>query len=129
MGIGDWVKTSVDYGRDVVTSGWQGARSGGESSLGGAPVGSLFTESLLRSWRPAAVGAYIGALGASLGHWRKPAYGMVFVSTLVGAAIGLTTGMAWETRRVTEGIARGAMRSVGTARDEHWLERNPIDYA
>jgi len=50
-------------------------------------------------------------------------------ASLLGAAIGFSTGMAWGTRRLTGDMARGAKKNIDTARDAHWLEKNPIDYA
>jgi hypothetical protein len=78
---------------------------------------------------PGLVGAYIGALGAALGTRRRRAYGVVMISTTLGAVIGFTTGMAWGTRRLTGGIVQGAKKNIGAVRDAHWLERHPIDYA
>ena len=57
--------------------------------------GKAFASALLRSvggaWKPAVVGAYIGALAASLGHKGKPAYGTVLLSGLLGATISFTS--------------------------------------
>jgi hypothetical protein len=78
---------------------------------------------------PAVIGAYVGALGASLGQRRKPRYGVVLGASLLGAAIGLSTGMAWGTRRLAGDMARSAKKNIDTARDARWLEKNPIDYA
>ena len=76
-----------------------------------------------------AVGAYIGALGAAMGNRRKSNCGVVVVSTVLGAVIGLGTGMVWGTRLVTGNMARGAMENMNAARDARWLGKNPIDYA
>ena len=124
-----WLASTIDYACSLATSGWQGARSSRGSSLAGAPVSSMLSLSMRESVLPAAVGAYIGALGASLGTRRKRAYGIVALSGLLGGTIGFASGMAWGTRRLTGGIARGALRSMDATRDAHWLERNPIDYA
>ena len=34
----EWFESNFDYGRDLVSSGVEGARSAGQSSLGEAPV-------------------------------------------------------------------------------------------
>ncbi len=47
----------------------------------------------------------------------------------LGWAIGLGAGIAWKTRGLTECVASNAFRNMGKVRDEHWLERHPIDYA
>ena len=129
MTTGDWIKSNIGYGRSFVVSGLEGARSGGRTILEGNTVGSVLMRSVRASWPAMAVGAYIGALGAALGNRRKPNYGIVAVSTVLGAAIGLGTGMAWGTRHLTGNMARGAMENINAVRDARWLEKNPIDYA
>jgi hypothetical protein len=47
----------------------------------------------------------------------------------MGSAIGLSLGLAWKSRRLTESMASGALQRIGKVRDEHWLESHPIDYA
>ena len=128
MKTGDWIKSGVDYGRSLVGSGWEGLRSAERTALGGAPIGSVLLGALQESWMPAAVGAYVGALGAALGQRRKPNYPALVGASLLGAAIGLTTGMAWGTRRLTGDMARGARKSIGATRDAHWLEKHPVPY-
>ena len=125
----EWIETTVDYGRSLISSGLEGARSARNKTLAGAPVTSALINSVRDSWMPAVIGAYVGALGASLGHRRRTHYGTVMGASLLGAAIGFSTGMAWGTRRLTGDIARGAKKNIDTARDAHWLEKNPIDYA
>ncbi|MBI3475615.1 MAG: hypothetical protein HY010_07765 [Acidobacteria bacterium] len=48
---------------------------------------------------------------------------------LLGGTIGLVAGIAWKSRCLTTSVADGAMESMGRVRDEHWLEKHPIDYA
>jgi hypothetical protein len=48
---------------------------------------------------------------------------------LLGGALGFGVGVAWESRRLTTSVASGAAKSISKVRDEHWLEKNPIDYA
>ncbi|MGA8489625.1 MAG: hypothetical protein WB711_04335 [Terriglobales bacterium] len=48
---------------------------------------------------------------------------------LLGGAIGLAAGIAWESRSLTASAASGALKSIGKIRDEHWLAKHPIDYA
>lgn len=129
MTTGDWIKSNIGYGRSFVVSGLEGARSGVRTSLEGTPVASVLVRSVCDSWPAMAVGAYIGALGAALGNRRKSNYGAVAVSTVLGAVIGLGTGMAWGTRRLTGNMARGAFGNINAVRDARWLEKNPIDYA
>jgi hypothetical protein len=37
--------------------------------------------------------------------------------------------MAWESRYLARSIGRSALRGMERAREEHWLENHPIDYA
>jgi hypothetical protein len=62
-----------------------------QTSQDGKPITSALIRSASGSWKPAVVGAYIGALAASLGHKGKPAYGTVLLSGLLGATIGFTS--------------------------------------
>jgi len=53
----------------------------------------------------------------------------VFAYGFVAAAIGFAASVVWESRRLAASVASGALRNIGKVRDEHWLERYPIDYA
>lgn len=123
-----WIESSLDYGCDLVNSGWEGVRFARLKSQDGAPVTSLLTDAVRTSWPSAAVGAYLGALGAALGSRRKPNYGAIAVAGLLGATIGLASGMAWGTRHLTADMAREAKRNLDHVRDAHWLKKNPIPY-
>jgi hypothetical protein len=46
-----------------------------------------------------------------------------------GGAIGFGAGIAWKSRRLGESMVSSAWKNIGRVRDEHWLEKNPIDYA
>jgi hypothetical protein len=48
---------------------------------------------------------------------------------LLGGAVGFGAGIVWENRNLVASAARGALRNIDKVRDEHWLEKNPIDYA
>jgi hypothetical protein len=48
---------------------------------------------------------------------------------MFGAAIGFGLAVAWVNRHLEASVASGAWKNMGRARDEHWLEKNPIDYA
>ena len=124
----EWIESNIDYGRSLISSGLEGARFAQKKTLEGAPLGSVLIVSVCNSWMPSVIGAYVGALGASLGHRRKTNYGAILGAGLLGAVIGLTTGMAWGTRRLTGGMARGAKKSIDVARDARWLEKNPVPY-
>lgn len=124
MKIGDWLKSEVEYGRDLADSGWQGARS----ALLDKPVGEILSQSVRASWAPTVTGAGVGALCALLAQRRKPKPIVLVVMGAVGGFVGFTAGVAWETRQLSSGIARGAMRNIGSTRDSHWLGKHPINF-
>jgi hypothetical protein len=128
MDLRVWSKLSSDYGRKLLDSGIEGARSGEEAFLDGKPLTPFLNESVRSAVTPAVLGAFIGVLSSYPGYERKSvartlAYG------LLGGAIGLSAGVAWESRHLTASMAGGALKRIGKARDEHWLEKHPIDYA
>jgi hypothetical protein len=47
----------------------------------------------------------------------------------LGSLIGFASGVVWESRDLTASIAAKARTNIDKVRDEHWLEKNPIDYA
>jgi len=128
MKIGDWLKSEVEYGRDLAGSGWQGARTAADSILHGEPVGDILGRSARASWAPTGMGASVGALCALLAQRRKPKPAALVAMGVVGGVVGFTAGVAWETRQLSSGIARGAMRKIGTTRDSHWLGKHPINF-
>ncbi|HVJ06437.1 MAG TPA: hypothetical protein VM578_12255 [Candidatus Saccharimonadales bacterium] len=128
MRIGDWLKSEVEYGRDLAGSGWTGARSAYELILEGQRVGEILGRSIRASWAPTAVGAGVGALCGLLVQRQKPRPAAVVALGVVGGVVGFTAGVAWDTRQLSSGIARGAMRKMGTARDSHWLGKHPINF-
>jgi len=128
MKIGDWLKSEVEYGRDLAGSGWQGARSAYGSLRQGEEVGEIVGRSLRASWAPSVMGAGVGALCALLAQGRRPKAAAVVAMGVVGGVVGFTAGVAWETRELSSGIARGALRNIGSTRDSHWLDRHPINF-
>jgi len=50
-------------------------------------------------------------------------------SGLFGGLVGLAAAVVWDTRLLAASAAGGALARIEKVRDEHWLERNPIDYA
>ena len=128
MALGEWVKSNVDYGRRLVDSGLEGARSGQEEFLNGEPLSPFLGKTVRGALRPAAVGVGVGLL-VSYPISRKKSVAGTILFGLVGGAIGLGLGLAWENRRLSASVAGGAMKSIGKVRDEKWLSKNPINYA
>ncbi len=128
MKIGDWLKSEVEYGRDLAGSGWQGARSAADSIFQDEHVGSVISRSARASWAPTVVGAGVGALCAFVAQHRKPRPVALVVMGVVGGFVGFSAAVAWETRDISSGIARGALRKIGNTRDSHWLGKHPINF-
>jgi hypothetical protein len=128
MDLYSWSKANADYGRRLLDSGIEGARSGEEAFLNGKSLTPFLGESLRSALKPAALGVCIGVIGSRPGY-RQQSIARTFLYGLLGGAIGFGAGVAWESRRLTASVADGAFRNIGRVRDEHWLTKHPIDYA
>lgn len=128
MRVPEWVDDRLEYGRKLVSTGLEGAQAGGEAALGEEKLPKVLLESAPSSVALAALGAGVGVLCSYLGNKKKLTGESVLFGVLGGVA-GFLVGLGWSTRHLTNGAAVGAMRNIRTARDEHWLERHPIDYA
>ena len=128
MEIRNWSKSEVEYGRKVLNSGLAGARFGRESFLNGRPLTPFLSRAVRNASRPAAAGAILGVLGSYPGERNRSA-NRALTFCFLGWAIGLGVGIVWQSRRLTACVASGALKNIGRVRDEHWLERHPIDYA
>jgi hypothetical protein len=128
MSLGKWVKSNVDYGKRLVDSGIEGARSGQDDFLNGEPLAPYLGESVKGAILPAAIGVCVGVL-AGYPIWRRKSKTVTLAYGLLGGAIGLTTGMAWKSRHLSASVAGSAMKNIGKVRDQQWLTKHPIDYA
>ena len=128
MTLREWSKSSADYGRNILHSGIEGARSGREAFLHGESVTPFLGESVRGALKPAVLGACVGVLSSYPGH-REKFVSRALAFGLLGGAIGLGAGVIWGSRHLTASAACSAMRNIGRARDQHWLSRHPIDYA
>jgi hypothetical protein len=128
MKVPEWVDDRLEYGRKLVNTGLEGAHAGGEAALGEDHLPKVLLESAPSSVGLAALGAGVGVLCSYLGNKRKLS-GEAALFGVLGGVAGFLVGFGWSTRHLTNGVAVGAMRNIRTARDEHWLERHPIDYA
>ncbi len=128
MSVLEWSKASVDYGRKLMDSALEGARTGESEFLKEEPLVPYLEESARHALRPALVGACVGIVGGCLGAGRRsPARALA--CAILGGALGFGAGVLWGSRKLTANVASRAWRSVRKTRDEHWFERNPIDYA
>lgn len=121
-------KHDADYGRKLMKSALDGARSGREEFLHGEPLAHFLNNSARTALRPAALGACLGVLSSYPGRGRGSA-ARCFGYAFLGSVAGFGLAIAWESRRLAASVAWGARQQVHSVRDEHWLENNPIDYA
>ena len=128
MELRSWSKSEVEYGRKVLNSGLAGARSGQKEFLNGSPLSPFLSKAVRDASKPAAAGAILGVLGSYPGE-RQRFVCRALVFGFLGWAIGLGVGIAWQSRGLTACVTSGAWKNIGRVRDEHWLERHPIDYA
>jgi len=118
----------VRYGRNLVRAGITGIRNGQDTARGERPLSTMAADAAQGSLGLAVVGACLGLLGSCLMRRRRHLSNAVVFGTL-GSAVGFIAGFGWKTRNVTSSVAHSTARELRRARDEHWLELNPIDYA
>jgi len=128
MNILEWSKSSVDYGRKLVDSAVEGARTREHEFLDEKPLAPYLGKSARQALAPAVIGACLGALGGYLGNGRRSKT-TALACGLLGGAIGFGAGVLWDSRHFAASVASGAWKSISKTRDEHWFEKNPIDYA
>ena len=128
MGSSSWSRSEFEYGRRVLNSGLDGARSGREAFLKGGSLSPFLTEAARSAVKPAGVGACVGILSGYRGS-EQTSIGRVLGFGFLGALIGFAYGLAWESRDLTASVAASALKNIGRARDDHWVEKHPIDYA
>ncbi|HET7206032.1 MAG TPA: hypothetical protein VFI95_05565 [Terriglobales bacterium] len=127
MSVDTWLRSNVDYTRKLVHSAVEGAHSGESAFLHDRPLAPFLGLSARSALQPAAIGALLGALAAYT--TRKHKEDRALACVLLGAGVGFATALAWNTRQLGEKVASTAWKQIAKARDEHWLEKNPIDYA
>jgi hypothetical protein len=128
MNLHDWSKSNSEYARKLLDSGMEGARCGREAFLQGGALAPFLGKSLRNALKPAALGLCLGVLGSGSGNHRK-SVNRAAACGLLGGVIGLGLGIAWESRCLAGSVASAVCGSIGRVRDEHWLEKHPIDYA
>ncbi len=124
----EWSRSSADYGRTLLRYGREGATRAGESYLHGESFASFFNHSARHAVLPAVLGGAIGFLSSYPSRGRSSARRAALLG-LMGAMAGFSAAVAWQSRRLAADAASGALKSMSRARDQHWLERHPIDYA
>lgn len=128
MTLSEWSKSNAGYGRKLVNSGLEGARSGREAFLHGRALAPFLGTSFRNALKPAAFGLCLGVLGGYPAN-RFQSRSKTVAFGLLGGVIGFGLGMAWESRRLAASVALAAFGNIEKVREEHWLEKHPIDYA
>jgi len=122
------VETYIRYVRSLANSGAAGMRTGRDEYLDGKPLGAVLTQKARASLGLAAIGACAGLL-QFVWSGRRRRVPVSLALGVAGSAIGFAAGFAWKTRALTASMVQSAAKNMGSVRDEHWLERHPIDYA
>ncbi len=99
MNVMEWSKSNVDYGRKLVDSALEGARTGESEFLKEESLTSFLGESARQALAPAAIGACLGALGGYLATGRRSRT-RALVCGLLGGAVGFGAGVIWESRQL-----------------------------
>jgi hypothetical protein len=120
--------STVKYGQKLVNAGITGIRNGQNSARGEQSLSKLAADAARNSLALAAIGACIGLLRSQFAENRDRPSKVVALGA-IGSVIGFCVGFSWKTRSVTLSVAHSTAREFRRARDEHWLELNPIDYA
>jgi hypothetical protein len=121
-----WTKSNIEYTRKLVHSAVEGVQGGEEDFLHGEPLNEFVGSSIRSALRPAAIGTVLGILG---GYSDRRRLTKALGYGILGGTLGFGVGFLWESRRMLMSIGNGARKKVDQVRDEHWLEKNPIDYA
>ena len=124
----NWSRSEFEYGRRVLNSGLEGVRSGREAFLNGRSLTPFLSEAARNALKPAGVGACVGMLSGYRGN-EHGSMGRILGFGFLGSLIGFASGLAWESRDLTASIAGNALKNIDKVRDEHWLQKHPIDYA
>lgn len=128
MVLSKWARSEFEYGRKVLNSGVEGARTGRETFLNGRTLSPFLTEAARNALKPAGLGACVGMLSGYLGN-EHSSIPKVLGFGFLGALMGFASGVAWESRDLTASAAGNALKNIGKVNDERWLEKHPIDYA
>ena len=72
----------------------------------------------------------VAAIGACAGllRFRRRSISRTVAYGVAGSAIGFVAGFTWKTRDLTASMARSALKEMGAVRDEHWIEKHPVNY-
>ncbi len=125
--VSGWVSSEISYAGNALRSGLRGATEGRDEFFAERPASPFLRQSVRSSIGSGLLGACIGML---IGYAKERRFsGRVVASSLAGGAVGFGAMFAFQTRELTGKVFSGAAKEMQKAADEHWLEKNPIDYA
>ena len=127
MKLREWIASEVDYGRELVDSGLEGASNGRKAFLNGAPLSPYLNGVNRDALKLATLAGCLGLLGGYLGGRHKRARAIAFGA--LGGAVGFAAIFAWGSHDFAESVAHAALKNMSVVRDQHWLKSHPIDYA
>lgn len=110
------------YTRTLVQAGITGLRTAEADTNQHAPK---FTYAATGAMKAAAIAAGIGLLAS--GMKRNPKRAVRNALALGG--VTFCTHLYWTSRTVAPTMLAAVRKQVSKARDQHWLELNPVDYA
>ncbi len=128
MSVMEWSKSTVGYGRKLMQSTVKGVRTGEDQFREEGQLAPYLERNARRSLNSAAIGVVLGACFGYHGNDRHSVAKML-LGGLLGGLVGFSAGMIWNTRQLTASVESSVRKNVQLARDEHWLQRHPIDYA
>ena len=128
MELSQWSKSEVEYGKKLMHAGLGGARSGEQEFLRGGSLSPYIRNAAMKSLIPALCGSLLGLFSGTVCR-RRISPSRVAIFGLVGGIVGFAVGLSWESRDLSTSVANRALKDIGKVRDEHWFEKNPIDYA
>ena len=128
MKVQQSLRSNLRYGQHLVESGMSGLSSGRQAHLNGQPLSDALGRAARASLGLAVFGTCAGLLRYSFPA-RRDRISKAITCGVAGGAMGLLAGLAWKTRDLTGSMTRAAAKQMGAVRDEHWLDRHPIDYA
>lgn len=119
--------STVEYGRKLIHAGVNGVRSG-HTEFDPDKAHALVTRSAEEAARMAFAGACLGVVpGCLLARRSRTSTALLF--GVAGSVLGFVVAFSWKTRSLSSTLAHSAMKEISRVQDDHWLERNPIDYA
>ena len=112
----------LEYCRSLLEAGMTGLRSAHSANSNLTPDLAAAARGALKL---AAVGAGVALLQSNLSKHRNRR----MRTALSCGALAFCAGFAWRTRSLSGTLVDSASKEISKARDQHWLQMNPVDYA